>query len=168
MKTPIFHNEAIDLLGRTHNDPKIEQFLSQMGINWNDIPIFDWDILNKSKEFNELGISINFERISKLKDVQNANADNEPYVLEDITFWGYQPDFSICSVFPILNLSFESKIDDVIAVLGEPTKRSDAPTRPVQWEYDGYKIVIHWWKKPLKMRHITYWLTDLNKKEKFL
>ena len=166
MTLKISNAEAINLLGRQQDDSKIVHFLNQLGLSWIDLKVSDKDIMNRFKELKDYAIGINFEDIGQLRDVKFHDIGDGPYILEKITCWGYNKNFSGQANFPVDGLSFDSSIEDVIAKLGPPSKRSDDATRPIQWLREGYKLVIQWTEDPRKIRNITYWLTDLEEKSK--
>ena len=162
----ISHSDAIDLLGRDQDDPKIKNLLNRLGVSFSDIKISDKDILNRSMEFKKLSLSINFEDIGQLKKIPLHDIGDGPYILEDLTFWGNEEGFSGRIDFPVTGLTFNSNFEELVTKLGQPTKRFEDSTRPVAWLREGYKLVIQWTEDPRKIRNITYWLTDLEEKSK--
>ena len=120
MTLKISNAEAINLLGRQQDDSKIVHFLNQLGLSWTDLKVSDKDIMNRFKELKDYAIGINFEDIGQLRDVKFHDIGDGPYILEKITFWGYNKNFSGQANFPVDGLSFDSSIEDVIAKLGPP------------------------------------------------
>ena len=76
----ISHSDAIDLLGRDQDDPKIKNLLNRLGVSFSDIKISDKDILNRSMEFKKLSLSINFEDIGQLKKIPLHDIGDGPYI----------------------------------------------------------------------------------------
>ena len=153
------HEKILASLGKTHDSEVISAFLTEFGITWKDVKLIDSDLYLYSYESKEQGFSIQFEDIGEVFTLEEHDIGDGPFILTDVSFWGYAKGFTKYHQLPIDGVSFESTLREVEKVLGSATQKALDPEKPYQWQRDNYKISMHWLNGPKKNRVVTYWFT---------
>lgn len=153
------HEQIVESLGKAHDSEEISDFLATFGLSWKDIKLIDTDLHIYSFESKDRGFSVQFEDIGEVLELEEHDIGDGPFVLTDVSFWGYAKGFTKYHQLPIDGLSFESTVEEAEKLLGPSAQTIPGPEEPYKWQQEGYKISMNWLLGPKKNRVVTYWFT---------
>jgi hypothetical protein len=159
IKKPPSHEQLIAAIGARHDSDQVTQLLNDFGIQWNDVKLLDKDTFSHRYSSIEEGFSLIFEDIGEVFETPNHDIGDGPFLLTKITFSGYVKENPRYPHLPWKNISFDSTLEEVTAILGSPIQTISGPREPYQWLNENYKISMHWYEGPRKNRAVTYWYT---------
>ena len=157
MTSYVNHESIVSALGKEQDSQEIQSLLNSLQIAFADIPVVDKDFMTRQLDLNEQGVTIVFEDIGRFRKIENHDLGDGPYVLKNIAFMGYKNKFKKYAKFPINGLSFDATLDEVVAIVGEPTKRPSRENMPIGWVYESYKFAMFWPDAKNRMESIAYW-----------
>ena len=154
------HEVIVHTLGKAHDSKAVSDFLTTLGISWGDIKRYDDpDLHLYIFESKERGFSVQFEDVTEVLQLDGRRIGEGPFVLTDVSFWGYAKGFIKYHQLPIEGVTFESTVAEVEEVLGPSMQTVSGIDKPYQWQRESYKISMHWFNTPKKNRVVTYWYT---------
>jgi hypothetical protein len=159
IKKPPTHEQLVDALGAPHNSEKIYQLLEDFGIQWSDVKLVDKDSYTHEVNSYDEGFRLTFEDIGEFIELPNHDIGDGPFLLKKVSLWGYVKGYAPYAHLPWPTITFNSSLEEVETVLGEATQVTKGPNEPFRWQFENYKISMHWFEDTRKNRSVTYWYT---------
>lgn len=127
------------------------EFFEYLGIEWKDFTLLDKDLQLFGCESKSDGYTIQARDEGFLRELPFHDAGDGPFVITEITFWGFKKKFQKYGGELISDINFSSTFAEVKAKLGEPLSQAVVdPEMPFAWLFGHYDVSIHW---PNKNKH---------------
>jgi hypothetical protein len=154
IKKPPTHEQLVAALGAQHDSEIICQLLEDFGLQWSDVKLVDKDTHEHSYSSKDEGFRLSFEDIGEVFEKENHDIGDGPFLLTKISFWGYIKDNRRYQHLPFSGLTFDSTVEEVQKILGVSFQTNLGSSEPFKWQFENYKISMHWFEGPRKNRAV--------------